>query len=59
MPPRARPNVCCDLWPACDCDLEALDPDDPDDPDALFVIRGKAVSYDEYYKYHNDPEPRQ
>lgn len=38
---------------------EDLDPDDPADPDALFVIRGRAVSYDEFYKYHFDPEPRQ
>ena len=47
--------MCCDLWPACDCDIEALD---PDDPDALFVIRRKAVTYDEFYRYHFDPEPR-
>ena len=49
---------CCPTWPLCDCPMEPLDPDDPDDEDALFVIKGKAVTYDEFYKYHFDPAPR-
>lgn len=58
-PPGA---VCCELWPACDCDVEALDPDIEDnelaDPDEVLSINGRLVTRDEYFKYHFDPEAR-